>query len=206
MKPNQTKSSLDRFASRNPCTGRGESEHLLRYVASIGGSLAGEIPKELGERRDHLLEREVFGYARGAQRAGSLRSRRVLEVTQQRSTKREGIAGLHEYSGDSVGNLLAHTSTQRPDDGTAHGHRFENRARPAFVHGGDEIVFCLRERGWTHLHAVTPDAAAAASATEVRDASTSGVLRLDLRPGGYDWEFIPVPGGSFTDKRSGTCH
>ena len=40
----------------------------------------------------------------------------------------------------------------------------------------------------------------------VRDASASGVLRLDLRPGGYDWEFIPVPGGSFTDQGSGTCH
>ena len=42
--------------------------------------------------------------------------------------------------------------------------------------------------------------------SEVRDASTSGVLRLDLRPGGYDWEFIPVAGGSFTDQGSGTCH
>ena len=42
--------------------------------------------------------------------------------------------------------------------------------------------------------------------SEVRDASTHGVLRLDLRPGAYDWEFIPVPGGSFTDRGSGTCH
>jgi dipeptidyl aminopeptidase/acylaminoacyl peptidase/CubicO group peptidase (beta-lactamase class C family) len=29
--------------------------------------------------------------------------------------------------------------------------------RPAFTAAGDEIVFCLRERGWTHLHAVSPD-------------------------------------------------
>ena len=42
--------------------------------------------------------------------------------------------------------------------------------------------------------------------SEVRDASTHGVLRLDLRPGAYDWEFIPVQGGSFTDSGSGTCH
>ena len=42
--------------------------------------------------------------------------------------------------------------------------------------------------------------------SEVRDASTHGVLRLDLRPGAYDWEFIPVPGGAFTDSGSGTCH
>ena len=40
----------------------------------------------------------------------------------------------------------------------------------------------------------------------VRDASAHGVLRLDLRPGAYDWEFNPVSGGSFTDRGSGTCH
>ena len=44
------------------------------------------------------------------------------------------------------------------------------------------------------------------SNSEVRDASAHGVLRLDLRDGAYDWEFIPVPGGSFTDQGSGTCH
>ena len=29
--------------------------------------------------------------------------------------------------------------------------------RPAFATGGTEIVFCLRERGWTHLHAIARD-------------------------------------------------
>jgi 3',5'-cyclic AMP phosphodiesterase CpdA len=43
-------------------------------------------------------------------------------------------------------------------------------------------------------------------ASEVRDASTRGVLRLDLHAGGYDWQFIPVAGYSFTDSGSGTCH
>jgi hypothetical protein len=33
-----------------------------------------------------------------------------------------------------------------------------------------------------------------------------GVLKLTLRPDAYDWQFIPVPGGSFTDSGSGTCH
>jgi hypothetical protein len=42
--------------------------------------------------------------------------------------------------------------------------------------------------------------------SEVRQASTYGVLRLDLHPGSYDWEFIPVEGGAFTDRGSGTCH
>ena len=42
--------------------------------------------------------------------------------------------------------------------------------------------------------------------SEVRQASTYGVLRLDLQRGAYDWAFIPVEGGDFTDRGSGTCH
>jgi hypothetical protein len=36
--------------------------------------------------------------------------------------------------------------------------------------------------------------------------STHGVLRLTLRPEGYSWRFIPVPGETFTDAGEGTCH
>jgi hypothetical protein len=42
--------------------------------------------------------------------------------------------------------------------------------------------------------------------SEVRSNSTYGVLRLILRPAGYDWEFVPVSGGGFTDSGSGGCH
>jgi Calcineurin-like phosphoesterase len=42
--------------------------------------------------------------------------------------------------------------------------------------------------------------------SEVRQAETYGVLRLGLHRASYDWEFIPVEGGTFTDKGSGTCH
>jgi hypothetical protein len=41
--------------------------------------------------------------------------------------------------------------------------------------------------------------------SEVRDNSTFGVLKLTLRPTSYDWEFIPVAGGTFTDSGSGAC-
>jgi len=40
----------------------------------------------------------------------------------------------------------------------------------------------------------------------VRNASTFGVLKLTLRPTGYDWEFVPVAGGAFTDAGSARCH
>jgi calcineurin-like phosphoesterase family protein len=41
--------------------------------------------------------------------------------------------------------------------------------------------------------------------TEVRNDDTWGVLRLDLRPDGYDWRFLPVQGRTFSDRGSGTC-
>ena len=41
---------------------------------------------------------------------------------------------------------------------------------------------------------------------EVRNNTTHGVLKLTLRAGGYDWRFIPVPGETFTDSGTGTCH
>ena len=42
--------------------------------------------------------------------------------------------------------------------------------------------------------------------SEVQDNKTFGVLELTLRPGGYDWTFLPVDGGTFTDSGSGACH
>ena len=42
--------------------------------------------------------------------------------------------------------------------------------------------------------------------SEARDNTTFGVLALTLRPTGYDWRFVPVPGGAFTDAGSGACH
>jgi Bacterial Ig-like domain len=40
----------------------------------------------------------------------------------------------------------------------------------------------------------------------IRDSATFGVLKLVLKPAGYDFEFVPVPGAMFTDSGSGSCH
>lgn len=40
----------------------------------------------------------------------------------------------------------------------------------------------------------------------VRDATSFGVLRLDLRRTGYAWTFLPAAGGRFTDSGTGRCH
>ena len=41
--------------------------------------------------------------------------------------------------------------------------------------------------------------------SQVRNAKTYGVLKLSLRSGGYDFDFIPVAGSSFSDSGSGSC-
>ena len=41
--------------------------------------------------------------------------------------------------------------------------------------------------------------------SEIRNADAFGVLKLVLRPTGYDWTFIAEPGKSFADSGSGQC-
>lgn len=43
------------------------------------------------------------------------------------------------------------------------------------------------------------------AASQVRNSSTFGVLKLTLRAAGYDWQFVPVAGSTFTDSGSDTC-
>jgi hypothetical protein len=42
--------------------------------------------------------------------------------------------------------------------------------------------------------------------SEVRNNTTFGILKLTLRGDGYDWQFLPIAGSTFTDSGSGTCH
>jgi hypothetical protein len=42
--------------------------------------------------------------------------------------------------------------------------------------------------------------------SEARNDGDLGVLKIRLRADGYDWEFLPVPGASYTDRGSAGCH
>jgi hypothetical protein len=42
--------------------------------------------------------------------------------------------------------------------------------------------------------------------SQVRNGSTYGVLKLTLHATSYDWQFVPVPGATFTDSGTGKCH
>ena len=40
----------------------------------------------------------------------------------------------------------------------------------------------------------------------VRSVAAHGVLKLTLRPDGYDWQFLPSGSGTLHDEGSGACH
>jgi hypothetical protein len=61
--------------------------------------------------------------------------------------------------------------------------------------------FVVGTGGASHYAIVAPTAN-----SEVHDDDTYGVLKLTLRPEGYDWRFIPVEGARFTDSGSARCH
>jgi hypothetical protein len=42
--------------------------------------------------------------------------------------------------------------------------------------------------------------------SQVRNATTYGVLKLTLNPTSYAWKFVPVAGKSFTDSGTTSCH
>jgi hypothetical protein len=42
--------------------------------------------------------------------------------------------------------------------------------------------------------------------SEARIANTNGVLKMTLRPEGYEWQFVTAPSGAVADSGSGRCH
>jgi hypothetical protein len=44
------------------------------------------------------------------------------------------------------------------------------------------------------------------SASQVRNNTAYGVLKLTLHSNSYDWEFVPISGSTFTDSGSTNCH
>lgn len=85
-----------------------------------------------------------------------------------------------------------------------HEHNYErfapmNAAGAADPLGLREIVVGTGGRNHYQFGAALP-------ASEVRDSSTYGVLKVTLHATGYDWQFIPIAGSTFTDSGSTDCH
>jgi len=86
-----------------------------------------------------------------------------------------------------------------------HDHDYE-RFAPQTPQGAADPVRGIREfvvgtGGKTHYWFRTPQ-----PNSEVRSGNVFGVLILTLRSLGYDWQFVPEPGKSFTDSGRGFCH
>jgi acid phosphatase type 7 len=89
---------------------------------------------------------------------------------------------------------------------TGHDHMYE-RFAPADSTGVPDAANGVREfvvgTGGAALYAFKTDS----SLIEVRNNATHGVLSLQLMPGAYDWEFMPVAGATgFSDSGSASCH
>ncbi len=87
---------------------------------------------------------------------------------------------------------------------TGHNHNYE-RFAPQDPQGRLDTARGMRQfvvgTGGASLYAFgTPQ-----PNSEVRNATTYGVLRVTLRSAGYDWLFVPEAGKSFTDSGTGAC-
>jgi len=86
-----------------------------------------------------------------------------------------------------------------------HDHDYE-RFAPQDANGKPDRARGIREfvigtGGKNHRPFGKPEAT-----SEVRDNTAFGVLKLTLKPKGYDWEFLPEAGKTFTDSGSDSCH
>ncbi|MEP7358932.1 MAG: metallophosphoesterase [Anaerolineales bacterium] len=87
-----------------------------------------------------------------------------------------------------------------------HDHVYE-RFAPQDPQGAADPARGIREIiAGTGGRSLYPFAGPARPNSEVRSASTYGVLKMTLHADSYDWEFVPVAGETFTDSGTGECH
>ena len=86
-----------------------------------------------------------------------------------------------------------------------HDHSYERFApqRPDGTRDGERGIreFVVGTGGGSHYAFGTVRAN-----SQVRNATTYGVLKLTLHPGSYEWKFVPEAGKSFTDSGTTSCH
>ncbi|HET9010781.1 MAG TPA: PKD domain-containing protein, partial [Gemmatimonadaceae bacterium] len=90
---------------------------------------------------------------------------------------------------------------------TLHGYnRDYERFAPQDANGNRDDAQGVREFVVGTGGAGTTSFSTIAANSEVRSTGTAGVLKLTLDAGTYGWEFVPVPGKTFTDAGTGSCH
>ncbi len=86
-----------------------------------------------------------------------------------------------------------------------HDHTYERFSRQTNTAVRDDRTgireFIVGTGGSNHTSFVTT-----AANSEVRNATTFGVIKLTLHSDSYDWQFVPEAGATFTDMGSENCH
>jgi calcineurin-like phosphoesterase family protein len=86
-----------------------------------------------------------------------------------------------------------------------HFHAYERFApqdpnqQPDPTTGIREIVVGTGGEGYQQFGAVQPN-------SEVRGTKLNGILAVTLHPDGYDWEYVAIPGETFSEAGSDLCH
>ncbi len=97
---------------------------------------------------------------------------------------------LYDYEADVVLNGHDHDFERfAPQDPTG-------QADP--TRGIREFVVGTGGAGLTPFLTIQPN-------SEIRNNTTTGVIKLTLHPTSYDWEFVPIAGQTFTDSGSSNC-
>ena len=111
--------------------------------------------------------------------------------TGARSPRRRSGAILYEFGADLVVN--------------GHEHWYERFARRRRTASPTRPTASARSSPGRAAGRATRSGTLDAN-SEVHDGSTWGVLKLTLHQTSYDWQFLPVAGGSFTDSGTGPFH
>ncbi len=88
---------------------------------------------------------------------------------------------------------------------SGHSHNYE-RFAPQNAGGGLDNTNGIRQFVVGTGGAFFTGVGSAHPNSQVRNNDTFGILKMTLRPTGYDWQFIRAAGGSFTDSGSTACH
>jgi chitodextrinase len=88
---------------------------------------------------------------------------------------------------------------------SGHSHNYE-RFAPQNASGGLDNTNGIRQFVVGTGGAFFTGVGSAHPNSQVRNNDTFGIMKMTLRPTGYDWQFIRAAGGSFTDSGSTACH
>src|SRR5438128_474819 len=184
----------------------GAAGYFGYFGAAAGDASKGYYSYDLGDW--HLIALNVYV----AHNAGSAQEQ-WLRADLAASTKRCTLAYVHPplFSSGSLADTTTRVLWQDLYAAgaeivlTGHEHNYQ-RFAPQTPTGVADPVYGIREiiagtGGDERFGVGTP-----LPNTQAQNASTFGVLKLTLYSTGYDWQFIPIAGQTFTDAGSGSCH